>query len=136
MRPHLLLIPGVVLALAATTFAGAQTPAATPAPIVVPSLPPNTPGADLIRTAIGVAQQLLEQQRIRNANNAFGSVTYFRRYDMQIKTGANAYRSIHLHPGTVINPRGATPGVGARVSVNGAGQPDGSLEANTITVQQ
>jgi hypothetical protein len=136
MRPHLLLIPGVVLALASTTFAGAQTPPPTPAPIVVPTLPPNTPGADLIRTAIGVAQQLIEQQRIRNANNAFGTVTYFRRYDMQVKTGANAYRSIHLHPGTVINPRGATPGVGAAVSVNGAGQPDGSLEANTITVQQ
>lgn len=108
----------------------------TPAPIVVPSLPPDSPNADLIRAAIGLGRQLLEQQRERIANNASGTVTYFRRFDMQVRTGANTYRSIHLHQGTVINPRGATPGVGSRVSVNGAGQSDGSLEANTITIQR
>jgi len=136
MRPPVLITSALLLACAATTFAGAQTPPPTPVPIVVPSLPPDSPNADLIRAAIGMARQLLEQQRERNANNASGTVTYFRRFDMQVRTGTNTYRAIHLHPGTVINPRGATPDVGARVSVNGAGRPDGSLEANTITIQQ
>jgi hypothetical protein len=136
MRPIRILISATVLALGATTFAGAQSAPATPAPIVLPTLPPDTPNGDLIRAAVGIAQQILQNQRIRNANNAAGTVTYFRRYEMQIQNGTNSYRTIHLHPGTVINPRGATPGVGTSVSVSGLGQSDGSLAADTITLQQ
>jgi hypothetical protein len=127
----------LVLALGATTFAAAQpVPPPTPAPIVVPSLPPSTPNADLIRAAIGFGVQLLEQQRRRDANNTYGTVTYYKRFEMQVQCGTNCYRNIHLHQGTVINPRGATPSPGSRVTVSGDGQPDGSLEALTITVQQ
>jgi hypothetical protein len=133
-----MLTAGVVLAYASTPFAAAQTPApspATPAPIVVPTLAPDGPNANLIRAAVGVVEQLLAQQRTRNANNAYGTVTYFQRFEMQVRTGTNAYRTIHLHVGTVINPRGGTPGVGTTVSVNGDGQADGSLNAATITIQ-
>jgi hypothetical protein len=136
MRLHVLVTSAVLLACAATTFAGAQTPLPAPSPIVVPTLPPDSPNADFIRAAIGLGRELLEQQRQRLANNAYGTVTYFRRYDMQVRTGINAYRAIHLHPGTVINPRGATPAAGSKVSISGTGQPDGSLEANAITIQQ
>ena len=137
MRLSRILISALVLALGATTFAAAQsTPPPTPAPIVVPTLPPNSPNADIIRAAIGIGAQILQQQRQRDANNAYGTVTYYKRFDMQIQCGTNCYRTVRLHQGTVINPRGATPGVGTRVNVNGNGQSDGTLEASTITIQQ
>jgi hypothetical protein len=135
MRPSLIASSALVLALAATTFAGAQS-SATPAPIAVPTLPPNTPNADIIQTVIGIGQQILQRQQVNARNNARGTVSYFKRFDMQVQCGANCYRNVHLHQGTVINPRGATPGAGTTVDVNGRANADGSLEADTITVQQ
>jgi hypothetical protein len=137
MRPSFVLTSALVLALGATTLAGAQsTPAPTPAPIAVPTLPPNTPNAGIIQTIIGVGAQILQRQAVNNRNNARGTVSYFKRFDMQVQCGTNCYRSVRLHQGTVINPRGATPGVGRYVDVNGHTDPDGTLEADNITVQQ
>jgi hypothetical protein len=137
MRPSLIVTSALVLALGATTLAGAQsTPAPTPAPIAVPTLPPNTPNAGIIQTIIGVGAQILQRQAINNRNNARGTVSFFKRFDMQVQCGTNCYRTVRLHQGTVINPRGATPGVGAVVDVNGRTDPDGTLQADTITVQQ
>ncbi|GAC1652109.1 MAG: hypothetical protein NVS9B12_01150 [Vulcanimicrobiaceae bacterium] len=68
-------------------------------------------------------------------NRAIGQVTYFRRFDMQVKFGTGQYRTIHLHQGTVINPRGTTIREGQRVDVRGQGGSDGSLNADTILVQ-
>jgi hypothetical protein len=137
MRPSLIATSALVLALGATTLAGAQSaPAPTPAPIAVPTLPPNTPNAGIIRTVIGIGSQIIQRQAINSRNNARGTVSYFKRFDMQVQCGTNCYRTIRLHQGTVINPRGATPGVGTVVDVNGRTDPDGTLEADNITIQQ
>lgn len=119
MRPSLIPIGALVLALGATTCAAAQSPAATPA-----------------RPAVELGRQLLQNQRMHDANSAYGTITYFKRFDMQLQNGPNSYRAIHLHQGTVIEPRGTMPRVGTTVSVSGYGRPDGSLEATRITVQR
>ena len=47
----------------------------------------------------------------------------------------NRYREIHLHRGTLINPRGYTLAPGQLVDVRERGQSDGSLDADMIVVQ-
>jgi hypothetical protein len=137
MRPSLIITSALVLALGATTLVEAQsTPVPVPTPIAVPTLPPNTPNAGIIQTIIGIGAQILQREAINNRNNARGTVSYFKRFDMQVQCGTNCYRTIRLHQGTVINPRGATPGVGRYVDVNGRTASDGALEADNITVQQ
>jgi hypothetical protein len=138
MRLPLIVTSGLVLALAATTFAGAQStppPLPVPTPIPVATLPPTGPNDQLIRTVIGIGAQILQRNAINARNNASGTVSYFRRFDMQVQCGATCYRNVRLHPGTIINPRGATPGVGTSVDVNGHADPDGTIEADTITVR-
>jgi hypothetical protein len=137
MRRSFIATSALVLALAATSLAGAQsTPVPVPTPIAVPTLPPNTPNSAIIQTIMGIGSQILQRQAINTRNNARGQVTYFKRFDMQVQCGTNCYRTIKLHQGTVINPRGATPGVGANVDVNGRTDPDGTLQADNITIQQ
>ncbi len=139
MRLSLLATSVLVLGLGAPTLAGAQSaPAAVPTPIAVPSLPPTGNGQtdQVLRTVIGIGQQIIQRQAVNTRNNARGTVSYFKRFDMQVNCGTNCYRSVHLHQGTVINPRGATPGQGAQVDVNGRANADGSIEADTITVLQ
>jgi len=139
MRLPLIATSGLVLALAATTFAGAQSapPApAVPTPIPVATLPPPSPTDQIIRDVIGIGVQIIQRNAVNARNNTHGTVSYFRRFDLQVRCGPNCYRNVRLHPGTVINPRGATPGVGTSVDVNGRTDADGTLEADTITVQQ
>jgi hypothetical protein len=69
-------------------------------------------------------------------NTVHGEVTYFRRFEMQVRITSNGYRNVHLHQGTVINPRGASIANGMTVNVIGDVQPDGSVNANQITVVQ
>ncbi len=114
--------------------AAAAQPTQSP-PIVVPTLPPTDPATQaIIRAAADVLIDVINRNRQNAANSTRGTVSYFRRYDMQVRTGANGYRNVRLHVGTVINPRGATPGNGTAVEVSGRGAPDGSLDADTITV--
>jgi hypothetical protein len=137
MRPSLIATSALVLALAASSLAGAQsTPVPVPTPIAVPTLPPSTPNSAIIQTILGVGQQILQRQAVNARNNARGTVSYFKRFDMQVQCGTNCYRTVKLHQGTVINPRGATPGVGTFVDVNGRTDPDGTLQADNITIQQ
>jgi hypothetical protein len=129
----------LVLGLGATTLAGAQSaPAAAPTPIPVPTLPPagNAQTNQILQTVLGIGQQIIQRQAVNNRNNARGTVSYFRRFDMQVQCGTNCYRNVRLHQGTVINPRGATPGQGTQVEVNGHAAADGTIEADTITVLQ
>jgi len=112
-----------------------SAPAATPSPIVVPTLPPTDATTQaIIRAAAGVLDDIVTRNRLNAANTTRGTVSFFRRFDMQVQTGSNQYRSVRLHSGTVINPRGATPAVGTQVDVSGRGGPDGALDADTITV--
>jgi hypothetical protein len=137
MRRSFIATSALVLALGATSLAGAQsTPVPVPTPIAVPTLPPNTPNSAIIQTIMGVGAQILQRQAINTRNNARGTVTYFKRFDMQVQCGTNCYRTIKLHQGTIINPRGATPGVGSNVDINGRTDPNGTLQADNITVQQ
>ena len=118
------------------TAQSTPTPVPTPSPIVVPTLPPQTDAATqaVIRAAAGVLSDIITRNRLNAANNTHGTVSYFKHFDMQVQTGANSYRDVRLHQGTVINPRGATPGTGTTVDVSGRGAADGALEADSITV--
>jgi hypothetical protein len=111
-------------------------PVPTPSPIVVPTLPPQPDAVTqaLIRAAAGVLTDVINRSRLEYANSAHGAVSYFKHFDMQVQTGSNSYRTVRLHQGTVINPRGATPGAGALVDISGRGASDGALEADAITV--
>jgi hypothetical protein len=135
MRPFLIATSGLLLALSATTFASGQaaaTPAPAPTPIPVPTLPPEA--SPLVQRAIDLGVQILQRNAMNARNNARGEVTYFKRFDMQVRCGPNCYRNVRLHQGTIINPRGATPAAGTRVDVNGRTDPDGTLEADSITI--
>jgi len=67
-------------------------------------------------------------------NHSRGTVTYFKRFDLQLRMPLNTYRDIHLHQGTVIDPRGATIHPGQVLDVVGRANSDGSLNADTITI--
>jgi hypothetical protein len=106
-----------------------------PSPIVVPTLPPpSTVDPRILRGAGTLIDNILRTQRERAANTARGPVVYFRRYDLQLLVGKDTYRNVHLHPGTEIDPRGASIRDGLVVQVAGRGRPDGSLDADTITI--
>ena len=127
-----------LLMLCAGTAALAQsTPMPVPTPIPVPTLAPSTNRQldPIIRSAAGIVTDILGQARSRISNNSRGTVSYYKKFDMQIQTGGG-YRTVHLHQGTVINPRGATPGAGTTVEVSGQNQSDGSLNADYINIIQ
>ncbi|TAM58362.1 hypothetical protein EPN52_11000 [bacterium] len=117
--------------LAQAAPAPAPTPTPTPAGITLPS-------ADVLKEIINQAVQgmtLNIQQAILNRQNDItGTVTYFRRFDLQVETATSTYRQIHLHQGTVINPTGTTLTNGMKVRVRGQSQSDGSLNADEIDV--
>lgn len=70
-----------------------------------------------------------------NDNESIGTVTFYRGYELQVRQQLNRYREIHLHKGTVINPRGWTLQPGQLIDVRGRGNSDGTLNADMITVQ-
>ena len=126
-------LPRVTLFLALWLSSGSLGLAddATPAPRAIPSIPTdvlNNPFVQSILNALGGVLQTT------NGNTAAGRVTYFNRFELQLQTASNVYRNVHLHQGTVINPRGTTLTKGMVVLVNGQPQHDGSLNADTITV--
>lgn len=133
-----------VLALAAAVLGRADAqavpaapPVPVPTPIVVPTLPPSDPTTQaIVRAAAAMLSDIVARNRLDAQNTTLGTVTYFKRDDMQVQTGPNRYRDVRLHAGTVINPRGATPGAGRSVVISGRGVADGSLQADSITVLQ
>jgi hypothetical protein len=122
----------VVAAAAAVLFSIAAPAAAQQTPAPKPSIPPavtNTVTTILTRLAGNAAAPYGV-----DPNHSRGTVTYFRRFDLQIRMPLNAYRDVHLHQGTVINPRGATIQPGQVLDIVGQAQSDGSLDAQTITI--
>ena len=102
----------------------------TPAPsLPIPSGLLNSPLVQGALNALGGITQTT------NGPSAFGKVTFFKQFDLQIQTAPTVYRKIRLHQGTVINPRGASIAPGMTVQVSGSPQPDGSLNAETITLK-
>ena len=112
--------------------APAPSAAPTAVPIIVPSVPVNSIINDVIRAVAGqvTSSYDLDPNRVR------GTVTYFHRFDMQVRMQLNKYRNVRLHQGTVINPRGWTIAAGQTVDVSGRADPDGTLEADVITARQ
>jgi uncharacterized protein (DUF1684 family) len=96
----------------------------------IPSVPPDVQNNPVVQSILQAVGGLLQTT---NGNTAHGKVTYFRRFDLQIETAPNVYRQVHLHQGTIINPRGATLTPGMTVDVSGTAQSDHSLNADAIT---
>jgi hypothetical protein len=120
----------VLFSVAAGSFAGAQSTAPTPAPTTVPSVPPN-----LGQDAVNALGNLVKSAFGWSDNESYGMVTFYRGYTMEMRMQLNRYREIRLHRGTVIEPRGWTIRPGETVDVRGTANSDGSLNANTIVVQ-
>jgi hypothetical protein len=114
---------------AALWIAGSGVALADPA--TLPSIPPQIQNNPIVQSVLNAVGNILMQTT--NGNTAHGKVTYFRRYDLQVETAPNVFRDVHLHQGTVINPRGATIAPGMTVDVSGSAQSDHSLNADTIT---
>jgi len=116
--------------VAALLIAGSGTALADP--VALPSVPPAVQSNPLVQSVLNAIGGLLQTT---NGNTAHGKVTYFRRFDMQVETAPKVYRDVHLHQGTVINPRGTTLAPGMTVDVAGSAQSDHSLNADTITAR-
>lgn len=128
-----LALGGSAFALGTAASADPQ-PASTPIPL--PSLPPTKSVDPYVQYGAEVLKVLIQRQNQNAQNNTRGTVSYFRRFDLQIQTGANSFRTVHLHQGTEINPRGTSLQNGMTVQVNGQAQSDGSINANQINVIQ
>lgn len=128
-------VTAVLLAFAGGSYALAQqqaAPSATPAP--ASTAIPNVP-KDLGQQAINALGNIVRGVFGWSDSESIGTVTYFHRYDMQVKMQLDRYREIHLHQGTVINPRGWTIKPGDMVDVKGRPNADGSLNADMIVVK-
>jgi hypothetical protein len=131
--------PGVVALVASVLFialpAGAQTaPTPAPSPAGFPTIPPGVSGA-IERILQKLAGDLTAPYAV-DPNHVRGVVTYFRRFDLQVRMPLDRYRDVHLHQGTIIDPRGATIAPGQVVDVQGRSQSDGTLDADAITIVQ
>jgi hypothetical protein len=133
----------VLVLIGSSSPAAADPPAPSPAPAPtaapvpgVPgvSLPPSVMNNPMVQDALRALTGAATRELGLDPNWSRGRVTYFRRFEMQIETVPNKFREIHLHQGTTINPRGTTLAPGMNVRVSGVHQPDGSLNANEITV--
>jgi len=126
----------VLFTLAGSAFAIADTPtpppapAATAAPNPVPSVP-----AGLEKDAINALGNIVKSAFGWSDTESYGQVVFYKGYEMQVRQQLNRYREIHLHRGTVINPRGWSIQSGQTVDVRGRPNADGSLNADMIVVQ-
>lgn len=137
MKPRVVALALAVLFAACAPALAQQTPSASPspspaAPHALPTIPPNA--GNVVE---GIVQRLAGDAAAGlgvDPNHVRGSVMYFRRFDMQIRMPLNRYESVHLHQGTIINPRGASISQGQTVDVQGRANSDGSIEADAITI--
>jgi len=118
-----------VAAIAAVLFTVGAAPA-TPAPTPVPSIPP-----DIGQQAVNALSNIVRGVFGWSDTESIGTVTFYRGYEMQLKMQLDRYREVHLHRGTVINPRGYTIKDGDTVDVRGRPNADGSLSADMIVVR-
>jgi hypothetical protein len=132
MRLHLLVFLGVIgfiFFLGSARFAMADP---SQPPLGVPTIPPALQNNPYVQSLINSLGGLLQST---NGGHAQGKIIYVKRFEVQVETAPRVYREIHLHQGTVINPRGATLTRGVMVEVNGIPQSDGSLNADVVTMR-
>lgn len=105
-------------------------------PAVAQTAPPSVPPA-ITNAVEGILTKLGGDAAAPyglDPNHSRGTVTYFKRFDLQLRMPLNTYRDVHLHQGTVIDPRGATIEPGQVLDIVGRANRDGSLDADTITI--
>jgi hypothetical protein len=130
----------VLLAAGGSAAYADPTPAPSPAPAAPMGLPANLPipasvlNNPIVQSVLQSVTGSATRELGLDPNWSQGRVTFFKRFEMQIETAPNKYREVHLHQGTVINPRGTTIVTGMYVRASGAHQQDGSLDASDITV--
>jgi hypothetical protein len=130
MNTRVVAVAAAVLLLGATPT---PSPAPTVAPIAAPSIPPGAVNG-IVNTIIRKVTGDIIAPLGADPNHVRGQVTYFHRFDMQLAMPLQTYKQIHLHQGTVINPRGASIQDGENVDVQGTVNGDGSINANEITI--
>jgi hypothetical protein len=123
-------IAAVLFGFSVPAVAATATQAPTPAPTAVPSVPPNVG-----QQAIDALSNIVRGAFGWSDSESIGTVTFYRGYEMQMRMQLDRYREIHLHRGTVINPRGYTIKPGDTVDVKGRPNSDGSLNADMIVVR-
>jgi hypothetical protein len=130
--PFVALVAAVLcLGTSGAVLADGTPPPAPPAQgLSLPNLPSEVMNNPIVQSVLNAVSGLLQTT---NGNAAHGQVTYFNRFELQVQTAPNVYRSVHLHQGTIINPRGTSLHPGMTVDVVGLAQHDGSLNADQIT---
>lgn len=132
MNTRLTALAAAVLLLAADPTPTPAPSAAPSSPITLPSVPPGVGGVlqTIIQKVTGdaIAPLGVDPSHVR------GTVTFFKRFDLQVQMPLQTYKQIHLHQGTIINPRGATLADGQFVDVHGQVNADGSMNADEITI--
>jgi hypothetical protein len=128
MKPRPVALVAAILSIGMSTAAFAD-PSPAPHGLQIPPSVLNNPYVQSVINALGGVLQST------NGNAAFGKVTYFKRFELQVQTAPSVFREVHLHQGTIINPRGASLTPGMTVSVNGKAQSDGSLNADQIDIR-
>ena len=129
MKTNLFVVLALVCCAATRSLAAADTIQTPPGiPTIPPALQNNPYVQSLINSLGGVLQST-------NGNHAQGKVKFFKRFELQVETAPRVYREVHLHQGTVINPRGMTLSLGQLVEVSGFAQSDGSLNADVVTIR-
>ncbi len=125
----------VVAVIAAVLLLGA-TPSPSPAPPSQPVAAPSIPAGvgNVVQNIINKVTGDVVAPLGVDPNHIRGQVTYFKRYDLQLAMPLQTYKQIHLHQGTIINPRGASINDGQTVDVVGTVNSDGSINANEITI--
>lgn len=135
MSTRFVAVSAVLFFLAGSGFAAArQTAPPAPAPSAAPNPAPSVP-AGIEQDAINALGNIVKGAFGWNDNESIGTVTFYRGYDLQLRMQLNRYRTVHLHRGTVINPRGYTLAPGTTIDARGRAESDGSLDADTIVVQ-
>jgi hypothetical protein len=136
MNSRVVALVATVLFAAAGPALAQTTPSSSPspskAPVSMPTIPPGVGGAVEM-----ILQKLAGDATAPYAvdpNHVRGTVTFFRRFDLQVKMPLDTYKQVHLHQGTIINPRGATLTDGQTVDVHGRANSDGTLNADEITI--
>ena len=122
----------ILVLTAALWWTGGALAVADPSPLPVPNVPADVLHNPIVQSVLNALGGLMQTT---NGPTASGRVKYFRRFELQVETAPNVYRDVHLHQGTVINPRGTTLAPGMTVTVSGSPQHDGSLNADTITAR-
>ena len=130
MKSRVVAVGAAVLLLGATP---SPSPSPTVAPITAPSIPAGAVNG-IVNTIIRKVTGDIIAPLGADPNHVRGEVTYFRRFDLQVAMPLQTYKQVHLHQGTIINPRGATIADGQTVDVQGTVNSDGSINANEITI--